>query len=155
MSGQRRLVESELVEQLVVEEREIPHVVERAMGLGVAFAGARMVGGIHGEVARQRVMELGPPRAPSAVQKNQRRPRARDLYARLYLVIPDVDGAFLNSGHGSALFWNSPGVLAPGAGCTSRRRSSAAGGWRARITSRHAPSRDARRPDARERAFCP
>src|ERR1700688_1860028 len=70
------------------------------MRLGVALAGARMVGRVDGKIARQRVMKLGPLRAPSAVQKNQRWPRARDFYVRLYLVIPNVDGAFLCSGHG-------------------------------------------------------
>src|SRR5437879_1878070 len=100
MSDQRRLIEAELVEQLIIEEREVPHIVERAMRFGVALAGARMVGGVHGEIARQRVVERGPLRAPSAVQKNQRRPRARDLYARLYLVVPNADGTFLCSGHG-------------------------------------------------------
>src|SRR3984893_10975758 len=106
VSDQSRRAQAELVEQLVMKKREVPHVIERAMRLGVAFAGAWMVGCVDCEVARQGVVKLAPLRTPSAVQKDQRGPGTLDFHARLYFVIPYVDGAFLNSGHGSiTLFW--------------------------------------------------
>src|SRR6185437_10730830 len=91
---------------------------------GVTVAGARMVGRIHGKIARQRVMEFGPLRTPSAMQKNQRRARTRDLHVRLYLVVPNVDDAFLCSGHGLLCpFSISAAYSEPGAGWSSRRRA--------------------------------
>jgi hypothetical protein len=76
------------------------------MRFGVALAGARMLGGVDGEVARQGVVKLAPLQTPSAVQKDQRWTGALDFYTCLYFVIPYVDGTFLNSGHGSiTLFW--------------------------------------------------
>src|SRR5215469_9434662 len=99
MPDQRRLVDPELVEQLIIEEREVPHIVERAMRLGLARAGSGMAGGVNSKVPGERIMKRGPLRTPSAVQKNQRRPRARDGHVRLYLVVPNADGAFLYSGH--------------------------------------------------------
>src|SRR5262249_53963447 len=99
MSDDRRRVELQLLEQFVVKEHEVPEIIERAMCLGVAFAGAGMLGSIDGEIARQFVEEITPLQSGRPVEKGQCGARPCALDPRLYLVVPNVNDAFLNCGH--------------------------------------------------------
>src|SRR5581483_10021134 len=107
MADHGRRGQSELIEQLVVAEHEVPELLERAMRFGVALAGSRMLGGVDRELARQRVEKLAPLQAVAAMEEDERGAGAGNLDPHFYLVVPDVGGTFLNCSHfrASALSW--------------------------------------------------
>src|SRR5215469_7951841 len=95
MPHHRGRLEIEFIEQVVVEEDKVPHIVERLVGVLVARREAGMLRRIDCEVLRQFVDEFGFDWAVAAVQINQRRASALNFYLRMDLVAPDAQLLFL------------------------------------------------------------
>src|SRR5882757_4292482 len=92
MPDYRRRLESELVEQIVVVEDQVPDVVERLVCVLVAGGDSRMLGGIDGEALTEFLEQLGLDRPIAAVQVNQRRAVADYPDLGMDLVAPYADG---------------------------------------------------------------
>src|SRR5215469_5246981 len=97
MPHHRGRLEIEFIEQVVVEEDKVPHIVERLVGVLVARREAGMLRRIDCEVLRQFVDEFGFDWAVAAMQVNQWRASALDFYLRMDLVAPDAQLLFLGS----------------------------------------------------------
>src|ERR1700676_4363495 len=104
MPDYRRRLESELVEQIVVVEDQVPDVVERLVSVLVAGSDSRMLGGVDGEALGEFLEQLAFDRPVTAVQVNQRRAAAENPDLGMYLVAHYADGFFF---HGISFFFRS------------------------------------------------
>src|SRR5882757_7103671 len=94
MTDYRGRLESELVEQIVVVEDQVPDVVERFVSVLVARRDSRMLGGIDGEALAELLEQLGLDRPITAVEINQRRTAADYPDLGMDLVAPYADSLF-------------------------------------------------------------
>ena len=102
----RRRLQLQPVEKLVVVKHQVPQVIQRLDGVRVSGCRAGMLRRVNGVGLRQAVQETVPLEAGCAVQEHQRRPLPRYLYPGLYLVTPNAQGAvrvsspcYIPSGH--------------------------------------------------------
>src|SRR5215470_5428204 len=93
MTHERRALEAEGVEKLVVAEDEVPQVVEMTDVVGSARGGARMLGRVHGELLGERIEERAPVQTPGTVEEEQGGPGALGQDAQADLARPHGDGA--------------------------------------------------------------
>src|SRR5262249_25719877 len=93
MAHERRILEAEAVQQLVVAEDEVPQIVEMSDVVGSSRRSTRVLGGVHGVVLGEGVEKRAPVEAPRAVEEEQRRPLALGQDAQADLARPHGEGA--------------------------------------------------------------
>src|SRR3984893_7454199 len=101
MPNEGRVLEAQLLQQLVVAEDQVPEAIQMIDVVGRAGCGAGMLGSVHGEVLCQRVEERIPVKAPGAVEEDERGAGAFRQDAHADSVLPDGDYAGLGAVQGA------------------------------------------------------
>src|ERR1700682_6326867 len=90
-ANEGRVLEAQLLQQLVVAEDQVPEAIQMIDVVGRAGCGAGMLGSVHGEVLCQRVEERIPVRTPGAVEEDERGASAFREDAHADSILPDGD----------------------------------------------------------------